>query len=115
MTADDLNQSLPGIAEAVEEILELKREIQRLELVVKHGDAAIDDLNVQCKFWRQAAEHAVTGWNRLEDEHELLKDTLRALVAEPAAPVLHSEHTDTVIDIGFGPMRLLEDETPCKK
>ncbi len=53
----------------------------------------IDDLRVQCKFWRQAAEHAVTGWDKLEDEHELLLDTLRALVHDntPELPATIAE------------------------
>lgn len=37
------------------------------ELEAVNARAAIDDLIVQCKFWRQAAEHAVKGWNALED------------------------------------------------
>jgi hypothetical protein len=46
----------------------------------------LEDLKVQCRFWRQAAEHAVDGWNKLEDEHELLKETLRALAREDDGP-----------------------------
>lgn len=37
------------------------------------------DLTVQCKFWRQAAEHAVTGWNQLEDKYEGTVDIVRNL------------------------------------
>lgn len=94
----------PSLEQAVEEILELKREVQRLELLVHQGDEAVADLNVQCKFWRQAAEHAVTGWNKLEDEHELLKDTLRALVTEP--PTIVSPEGAPV------DLRLVEEESP---
>lgn len=31
-------------------------------------EQSIADLNVIARFWRQAAEHAVTGWNALEDK-----------------------------------------------
>lgn len=81
--------------------------------------AAVDDLNVQCKFWRQAAEHAVNGWNKLEDEHEALLEKLSALASdnrdEWAPPVLHGENQDVVVDVGFGKMRLVEDETPLEE
>lgn len=41
-------------------------------------NAAIEDLNTQCRFWRQAAEHAVEGWNKLEDKHDAALDALKA-------------------------------------
>lgn len=53
----------------------------------------INDLNVQCKFWRQAAEHAVDGWNKLEDEYEGLLEKIDTLASDardewaPPAPV----------------------------
>ena len=58
--------------------------IAELEAELEAAKKAIDDLNVQCAFWKQVADHAVNGWNALEDEHDLLKDTLRALVRSDA-------------------------------
>lgn len=58
---------------AREEIIALKRQVV--------------DLDVIARFWRLAAEHAVTGWNKLEDEHELLKETLRVLSAPEPSPI----------------------------
>jgi chromosome segregation ATPase len=83
----------PGIEEADAEIVALRRELfaaqaessrrkselESQKLVQHRLECAVDDLNVQCRFWRQCAEHAVTGWNKLEDEHEAMKDTLREL------------------------------------
>jgi hypothetical protein len=64
---------------AADEILELRRQLEDREACIHASERAIDDLNVQCRFWRQCAEHAVAGWNKLEDEHEAMKDTLREL------------------------------------
>lgn len=58
--------------------------IEELETELEAAKAACDDLNVQVRFWRQCAEQALEKWNTLEDEHELLVDTLRALVAKEA-------------------------------
>lgn len=99
----------PTLEQAHEEIETLRLEIKRLDLLVLQGDKSISDLNVQCKFWRQCAEHAVTGWNKLEDEHELLKETLRALVRDDEPAYLDAAQSCEV-DIGLGPMRLVEDE-----
>lgn len=68
--------ALERLADAEKRLLEACDEINRYA-------SALDDANVQCRFWRRAAEHAVDGWNALEDQHELLVDTLRALVREP--------------------------------
>src|SRR5678816_2997514 len=57
--AADVRVDPPDLESALEEIAELRREIDRLTMLVICGDAAVDDLNIQCKFWRQAAEHAV--------------------------------------------------------
>jgi hypothetical protein len=53
--------------------------VANLKRQLEAATKSCDDLNVQCRFWRQCAEHAVTGWNKLEDEHEAMKDTLREL------------------------------------
>lgn len=58
------------IETATEEIIALKRQLHDQEVIAR--------------FWRQAAEHACVGWNALEDEHELLKETLRALTHDEA-------------------------------
>ena len=47
------------------------------------AEQAIEDLNVQCKFWRQATECAVDGWNALEEQYEDLQQRLRDLVQCP--------------------------------
>lgn len=81
----DANRELRAALEAREEadIAGLMRELPgalRLRSdEMEAAEAAIDDLNVQCKFWRQAAEHAVKGWNALEDKVEAAKEALDAI------------------------------------
>jgi hypothetical protein len=53
VTVADLERK---IEEAADEIIVLKRQLE------EHQTIAL--------FWRQAAEHAVVGWNALEDNHE---------------------------------------------
>ena len=88
--------------------------------------AAIEDLNVQCKFWRQAAEHAVKGWNDLEDRVEAAREALVAIehnadtalellgMRDDCAPVAPSIDfaaiTKDPTSTGFP--RLVEIETP---
>lgn len=88
---------------------------------------AIEDLNVQCKFWRQAAEHAVKGWNDLEDRVEAAREALVAIEhnADTALELLGIEEDAppyTVSGISFASItkdpsspgfpRLVETETP---
>jgi len=89
---------------AADEILTLRAELERLRTLSDARDKAVDalermhnglgakyreavaqldaaskacnDLDVQARFWRQCAEHAVTGWNALEDEHERVLDVV---------------------------------------
>lgn len=53
-----------------------------LQLKLSHDvySKTIDDLEVQLRFWRQAAEHAVNGWNALEDKHESLLEAARNVI-----------------------------------
>jgi hypothetical protein len=90
------------LVEACEEIIVLKRQLEEQHTVAV--------------FWRQAAEHAIVGWDALEDEHELLKDTLRALAAkEPEPPEVPRETVDGLIDLGDGvTLRIVETETEIK-
>lgn len=89
------------LEQAAEEIIALKR--------------ANDDLNTLALFWRRAAEAAVVGWNALEDKHELLLETLRALVHDNTAPDAVSDTLETV-DLGDGvKLRVVEEETPIKR
>jgi hypothetical protein len=121
----------------VVDYLEMQLEDARRDLNVRNDEYetalnAIEDLNVQCKFWRQAAEHAVKGWNALEDRVEAAKEALRAIEhntdavrellggAEEWAPP-----PDIVSKIDFASItkdpsspgfpRLVEDETPVKE
>ena len=91
--------------------------------------AAIEDLNVQCKFWRQAAEHAVKGWNDLEDRVEAAREALVAIehnadtalellgmrddCAPPAPRIDFAALTKDPASQGFP--RLVEIETPIKQ
>ena len=99
------------------------------------ANAAIDDLSVQCKFWRQAAEHAVKGWNDLEDKHEQLLATARgaesllantlAFLDPPceSAPAIVEEIpridfaaiTKDPASTGFPRLHVVEEETPLKE
>lgn len=100
-----------------------ERDEARGELVIAIN--TIDDLTVQCKFWRQAAEHAVMGWNLLEDKCaatlEALNaiednaDTVRALLGleEECAPPLEDLLRELpTVDLGNGKLRVVEDEKP---
>lgn len=97
------------------------------------ANAAIEDLNVQCKFWRQAAEHAVKGWNALEDKVEAAKEALDAIEhnTDAVRELLGSSDEwappDIVaaVDHALSPyasyelepgvkLRVVEDETPIK-
>jgi hypothetical protein len=60
-------------------------EIITLKAALEGAKATADDLTMQVRFWRQCAEQALEKWNTLEDEHELLVDTLRAIVAKESA------------------------------
>ncbi len=82
MTDSDIAQCLRVLYErdcALEEVYELRKDVRLAESVLAASKQTIDDLTVQCKFWRQAAEHAVDGWNKLEDEHETLLESIRAI------------------------------------
>lgn len=108
----------PGLEEACEEIVFLQNEVNRLHVRVVQSDAlvakhrqAIDDLNVQCKFWRQAAEHAVTGWDRLEEQHEeLVARVLTLLQSEPGD--VDGEAWRKLEAFVSPQFRIVEDEKP---
>ena len=99
---------------------ELTRE--QIENLLHAAESACDDLNVQCRFWRQAAEHAVEGWNKLEDkiEHavQILGGTFDAEAPEPAVvsqlgAIFSGEAPPSTIDLGEGvTLRVVETETP---
>lgn len=75
------------------EVIELKRQ---LEAATK----ACDDLSVQCRFWRQCAEHAVTGWNKLEDDRAATLDAVRELKRAAAEfGGLDPEHLETLLKL----------------
>jgi hypothetical protein len=88
------------LVEACEEIIALKRQLEEQHTVAV--------------FWRQACEHAIVGWDALEDEHELLKDTLRALVSKEPEPLdVPREAVEGLIDLGDGvTLRVVEEEKP---
>lgn len=67
---------------ARDEIVAWKRSYDTLCVEVMALRAQLEDTTTQAVFWKQAAEQACDMLNKLEDEHELLKDTLRALVRE---------------------------------
>ena len=62
----------------------------------------IDDLKVQVRFWRRAAEHAVNGWNTLEDKVEAALQILGA--NECNSPPGEGS-------LGVGGYRIVETET----
>ena len=48
----------------------------------------LDDLEVQLRFWRQAAEHAIEGWNKLEDKYDALIEMIGGMLEEwPDLPI----------------------------
>lgn len=111
---------LERLEDAERRLEEACEEINVLNAALEGAKQTNDDLVVQCKFWRQAAEHAVTGWNALEDKYETLLEATRnaeaclantlAYVAPPddAAPAEQSS-----VDLGDGvKLRLVEDEEP---
>lgn len=99
-------------------------EIERLEAELEAASKAIDDLNVQCKFWRQAAEHAVNGWNALEDKVEAAREILDALEgnafeartllgsSEEWAPPELSPYAS--YEVGGVKLRVVEEESPLE-
>lgn len=57
------------------------------EEIVERLKLELEAANVQARFWRQAAEHAVDGWNALEDKHEHLRELVATLLkSEPQDP-----------------------------
>jgi DNA repair exonuclease SbcCD ATPase subunit len=106
----------PGIEEACTEIVALREEIVALK-------RQLEEQQVIAKFWRQAAEHAVAGWNDLEDRYEDKLEKLRNIEAmlsltigddreEWAPPITDDPQT---IDLGDGvKLTVIEDETPVK-
>jgi hypothetical protein len=109
------------LEEACDEIIEIGRERDR-------ALKAVDELNVQCKFWRQAAEHAVEGWNKLEDKHELVIEAVGTVLEDEATSLsLTSWHALEVLleelpEVELQPrtpqappragLRIVETETP---
>ncbi len=96
-------------------------------MTIKELDTYINELEVQCKFWRQAAENAVNGWNALEDKVAAAGDALDAIVSNVAAarelldydePAPIDELTSMLqtlpdVDLGDGvKLRVVEDERP---
>ncbi len=63
----------------VEEVSIFKAREKMHGQALSHQSNLIEELDVQCKFWRQAAEHAVKGWNALEDKVEASREVLRAI------------------------------------
>ena len=57
--------ALGSLEKAVDEIVTLKRQL--------------DDQRTIAMFWRQAAEHAIVGWNAEEDAHAATRDRLREM------------------------------------
>jgi hypothetical protein len=55
-----LEETEAKLVEACEEIIALKRQLEEQTTIAM--------------FWRQAAEHAVVGWNALDDKYEALLD-----------------------------------------
>lgn len=76
---------------------------------VEELEGYIADLEVQLRFWRQCAEHAVTGWNALEDKVAV---ALEALGARDEAPPAIVEELVNEIEIGGRVLRVVEDEVP---
>lgn len=80
MTFDDqLRQA------GVDTIIRMSKELSQAKSVIEEGIQTIGDLTVQLKFWRQAAEHAIAGWNALEDRVEAAKEAIRALEGNAGA------------------------------
>ena len=122
------------LEEACEEIIYLRGEVatlareydgakaacESLAIYIRAQGRANDDLDLQIKFWRQACEHAVTGWNKLEDKYESIIESARnaeTCLANTLAylePVVEDQPAEecTSADLGFGPLRVVEEETP---
>jgi chromosome segregation ATPase len=93
---------------AVEEIIALKQQLEEQQTVAK--------------FWRQAAEHAIEGWNDLEERYEAKLEKLRDIEAmlsltigddrpEWAPPI--TDLSPQTVDLGDGiKLTVVEDETP---
>lgn len=88
-----------------------------------------DDLAVQAKFWRQAAEHAVEGWNRLEEKYETAVQAIRDFFDDSVDSESLAERCERIlenapdegpapctaqleIDLGTGPLCVVEEEKP---
>ena len=114
-------------AELIEKLTESEA-IAMQKTYINKLEAAIDALDVQCKFWRQAAEHAVTGWNALEDRVEAAKEALGALEGNidavhellgssdewaPPVPVPPMQCAKEP-EVNGWPLRIVEDETPLE-
>jgi hypothetical protein len=78
-------------------------EINVLNAAVEGSKQTIDDLFVQLRFWRQAAERAVNGWNLLEDRYEQLVQSSRDAAAQITSTLAHLEpYADADEDIPLG-------------
>ncbi len=123
-------------------IAELEEVIACQATYIATAAQTIDDLDLQCKFWRQAAEHAVKGWNDLEDRIEAAREVLDTIEGNvdaarellggadewdewaPPDPevvamidsMMQGLKTDGEIDLGEGvKLRVVEDEVPIKR
>lgn len=107
----------------LERIEELEREVARLEEHNETAMKAVDDLNVQCRFWRQAAEHAVNGWNLLEDKVQATLEVTNAIESNAKAlrellveidPLEPPDLAQGSHPIGSAntTLKLVDDETP---
>ena len=74
----------PALDAAREEAEELQREIQRYQVLemnatreLKGAKRALEDLAIECAFWKRAAAQAMRMWERVEDERDDLKKHLK--------------------------------------
>lgn len=78
---DKLSDKLAKAIDARGKLIdELARELKITRDRCSDYKQAQEDLNVQVRFWRQAAEHAVLGWNALEDKYEALQNAARDML-----------------------------------
>lgn len=103
------------LEQAADEIIALRKRLEELDTIAK--------------FWRQAAEHAIAGWNDLEERYESKLEKLQNIEAmlslvigddrpeyappdplgDPRTLELHGE----TMDLGDGiKLTIVEDETP---
>ncbi len=114
-----------GLEEACGEIIALRREVQRLVIVVWQQDRELDrwrhgvmiegdyvcPRDLECDFWKRAAEQALRIWERAEDRADEMQALARRAARMAQAYISVCDEEDEEIDNNAAQVALWLEQT----